>query len=875
MTDGAHFAALHRTPLSPAPPAQTTGRAVSPASNATVRTVIVTTHRGRPPAVSRQGATSSPAAGGRRATGFLETLVPAVAVLALAVLVLGRAGPVRAAPPLPGAGTARAGDVGPWDTKALVRHDGVGVFFSPPEAVPPGGVTFQVYRHDKADGRRFVPLGRPATCLGGGVIVTDDPWDPQETGQTGWAVDPTYTYLVYFDPTVRAYEEYYYLVWASTDRDGAGRPIGDPNLFLNGYAVAPAFPPTQTRHGNYTEYTNACTACHGLHSAKAQKLLKGPSVTDLCGTCHDGTGSKYDEVRGRVRRSDSWSASAFAAAGPFGDRLKEGAGVVVTSVHNVMRAADPASEAVGDNVAPASARVWQAPGSGFLADADAVQRDADGGGVPLGDAANYVTDNWGSYLVCSSCHEPHNRGKNYRLLRPVLNDRRDIVVRGVSEVDLDVPADPSLDRGNWGNGWGARRVMYTRYLAGGGSSLSYYDARVEDPAWEPEAADTEDLDGDGDVAESRAQARCDALGGTLFAGDASSPSGYRCRASRPLGGITSFCTACHRGFMWSEASQARDSYAYPAGGSGGGSGSGGGGSGGGGPYLSGLDRSLVSLSGPGPLGLVGGDGGLVPAASLEEVLGQHKHPISVPAAQAYREGRLVDGVLGADGDVCWEGARLADGTPDPRCAGVSQGRVVDPVVPLEGQAGDPVLSGEPYAENLVVCLTCHVAHGSGSERLEVAYRNGALNGTAPAGGGGSGGGSGGSGGGGSGAGAAGAVRDAMTGYVWNRFADGDADGSGLGFAEREGHPRSPGRDLDGDGTVACTAVNAAYPASLPQTECPTEGAYGVLGDEWPRPDLYVPGDAPYWTQFGVSSALARFNPFASVCYRCHSVTRSG
>ncbi len=681
-----------------------------------------------------------------------------------------------------------------WDLKALVWQKDVNsskpgpesvvtLLFSPPapSRIPsyPYCQTVRVYRHERTNGRSFAPIGSlariykasavaPWELRGGATGSCADPTVPQ-----GWVIDPFYGYVTFTDTNnglgLTDYEEYYYAVWTSAD--GVGNLAFQD--YLQSYVVTAAFPPTQTRHGNFSEYTNACTACHGLHSARHKKLLKGPTVTDLCGTCHDGTGSKYDEVRGRVRRGDSWSNSAFAPAGPFGDRLKDYSGMRITSVHNVMRARDVAREGGPDNAISASARIWQAPGSGYLTGRDAVQRDYNGSGVPQDYLFKYVSNEWGSFLVCSSCHEPHNRGKNYRILQPVINDRVRIVVRGVSEVNLDV-TDPSPDRGEWGNGRSLRRAMYTKHLSGGGSVLSYYDPAVEDPAWRPGDPDSADLNHDGNRSEPRAAAYCSALGGRLVMDDRTSPTGFRCERQRFLGGIVTFCTACHRAFMWPDARIARDSYAYSGG------------------AVSGMDRSQVTNSGAGPVGLTASS----PVAALEEVLGQHKHPLAMPAADALRNGRIIDGVLASDGDVCAAGEMLGDGvTADPNCAHAVQGRVIDPVVPLEGQRGDSVLSSEPYQENIVSCLTCHVPHGSGSERLEVAYQNGDLNDTASG------------------------SRDPITGYLWNR---------------------------------------AVSPSP------------GPIDPRWETEPRYLPVDAPYYTVYGFSSALARFNPFASACFRCHS-----
>jgi hypothetical protein len=49
----------------------------------------------------------------------------------------------------------------------------------------------------------------------------------------------------------------------------------------------------QGPHGGYTTSTNKCAACHGTHNAPADGfvLLLGPTITDGCEVCHDGTGA--------------------------------------------------------------------------------------------------------------------------------------------------------------------------------------------------------------------------------------------------------------------------------------------------------------------------------------------------------------------------------------------------------------------------------------------------------------------------------------------------------------------------------------------------------------------------------------------------------
>lgn len=622
-----------------------------------------------------------------------------------------------------------------WDLRVIVSQEDVGgtpksvatLMFSPPPASQISSYPFCkraiVYRHRRVDGRNFIGISSDARLY---KASPTSPWEVRSgincgsAAPAGWGIDPFYGYFTYKDTNgnlgLTDYEEYYYLVWTEAD----GTTLFQDNL--NKYVVVAAFPPTQTRHGSYSEYTNACTTCHGLHSAKHQKLLKGPTVADLCGTCHDGTGSKYDEVRGTVRLGPNWGKRAYTTAGPFGDQLKANSGVITTSVHNVYR-----------DAGPDWASVWQAPGSGFVKynQDNTLNNDAQEtkNGEPVW---TYISSAWYSKLTCSTCHEPHNRSRNYRLLRGVINDWTNIVVRGFSEVnpgyavsDQD-PADPSRclgstcdqydDRGEW-----AGRAMYTKFLFG----------------------------------------------------------------------TERFCIACHRAF-YSQDSAGR----YP------------------------------TVSGDQPLDSAAG-------ASPNNVWGGHRHAVGLAAKRA--ANYPIDGVWWQNGGPCGMSVPNENNSGDIPC-GVQAG-VTDPVLPLQGRAAS-------YADNFIVCMTCHVPHGSGSERVEVAYRNDGANMTQQAG------------------------RDAVSGYLWNR-ADRVTTGGPVPAEDGASHSRgatpvSPGRDLNGNGVIECTAINPAYDTGLPQTECPTEGG-------WPRLDLYLPNDSPYWTQFGLSSALARFNPFTQVCYRCHGL----
>jgi len=570
--------------------------------------------------------------------------------LTLALLLLFPAGARAYVPP----------SYGPKDLNTFVTRNAsqervVWVMFEPEE-----GVTYRVYRHAYGDGRTFVPLGS---------AVTFNPASPPQQGTGGWNYDTVFGYLYFEDGPVTDYAEYYYLVWKWGDPVWSVPPVEE-------YIVARAFPPTQTRHGEFSEYTNACPACHGLHSSRSRlpglgKLLRAPTQTDLCATCHDGSGSKYDEVLGRVRTGPTWDDYTKAPAGPFGNQFKDSAAVPTTAVHNVWRA-----DLVADGSADATAaQLWQAPGSTYL-----TRPDPDPG-------------TWTRALVCTGCHEPHNKYKNFRLLRGDFdlrdynlpdnqgNRRVNVVVRGVSEVNLTGPP-PSPDWQTYTKG-----QMASRYLGG------------------------------------------------------SDQSG---------GAITDFCSGCHR-FLTGPYNELD-------------------------PENTGVDDAVYDNPG---------------------THGWKRHRMGMPAYFALSTARIIDPGLTGDGlggvqswlrD--WNGTNLKD------------------YVPLEGTyvSDDNDDNGNEYAQNRVVCLTCHVAHGTvgaaggtgpGGEalQLEVAYWNKKLNATDPL------------------------TSDDPADYQFNR-----TSGLQRGRSPISGYLHNRLKGPNGESLVI----------------------------------------------YGWSAALARFQPMASACWRCHS-----
>ncbi len=333
--------------------------------------------------------------------------------------------------------------VGPRDTKTQYMNGAVRVMFTP--GIGLNNQAFGLYKHQLGDGRTFNHVATVQVSTDANGTITGVTY---VTGTWGW--DTTYGYVYYEDTNIVDYQEYYYFVTPGTL--GAGNAFTAQTTDLSKLVVARAFPPGQTRHGEFSEYTNACTGCHGLHSSVSQlggygKLLKAPTQTDLCATCHDGSGSKYDLLNGRVFAGNGYANSP---AGPFGNQLKNAlASDPVTSKHNVYSVNGIGN--VGDGSPSATAaRIWQAPGSGYL------NAEGSKGNTPPTDP---LANAWANKLICTSCHEPHNKYKNFRLLRgdfsvagidpngsdnyqltsgaAITNgvDFTELVIRGVSEVN--------------------------------------------------------------------------------------------------------------------------------------------------------------------------------------------------------------------------------------------------------------------------------------------------------------------------------------------------------------------------------------------------------------------------------------------------------
>lgn len=252
-------------------------------------------------------------------------------------------------------------------------------------------VSYKVYKHARGMADAFELAGSV------GVLWTDNRWSIVTSAvyvtdsQDGFAaVLPDINsseYMIFSDTgDITDYEEYSYLV---TEGEAfAGNP--------EAYAVVAAFPPSQSPHGSYSEFGGTCTGCHGLHSGSStQKLLKAPTTTDLCLTCHLGAGSRYKVDTGKLRIGPTWNDVVSLPGGH----------TPAVYQHNVYRAT---------SMEPPS-----------------------------------LQQEWWRQFSCGTCHDPHNRSYNYRNLRGVIDTSQmgqggpsglppsgvEMAVRGFTDVD--------------------------------------------------------------------------------------------------------------------------------------------------------------------------------------------------------------------------------------------------------------------------------------------------------------------------------------------------------------------------------------------------------------------------------------------------------
>ncbi|MBM2826761.1 MAG: hypothetical protein HW403_825 [Dehalococcoidia bacterium] len=91
-------------------------------------------------------------------------------------------------------------------------------------------------------------------------------------------------------------------------------------LGMAAFSMAPAQPAAADAgpHGNYSATTAKCMACHRAHAAQASFRLLFAAVdtkTQLCITCHNGTGSVLDVINGRKLGTTIGDSDSAANAG--------------------------------------------------------------------------------------------------------------------------------------------------------------------------------------------------------------------------------------------------------------------------------------------------------------------------------------------------------------------------------------------------------------------------------------------------------------------------------------------------------------------------------------------------------------------------------
>lgn len=216
---------------------------------------------------------------------------------------------------------------------------------------------------------------------------TDGNWDNAVIFDAG-------TNLTYDDKTVTNYVNYFYKVRALD---------ASSNVLSTSNSVG-AFPPDTSAHGNFAGNNDVCGNCHLSHTGKSEKLTISSTTLDVCESCHDGTGSKYDVQNGKVKLSDApeWGNSP---AGPYGDLGRPGLTSTPTSTHGL------------------GSVVSTAPGSNTSATFQ---------------------------LGCGGCHDPHNQG-NYRLLRKVVGTSADPNVPAVN-VEAYAVTTPQGEKVNYVSG---------------------------------------------------------------------------------------------------------------------------------------------------------------------------------------------------------------------------------------------------------------------------------------------------------------------------------------------------------------------------------------------------------------------------------------
>ncbi len=169
--------------------------------------------------------------------------------------------------------------------------------------------------------------------------------------------------------------------WGSTTNPSAVYLPGDPSQ--------------QPIHSNYQANTDACSACHAVHTGNGDALTQWNTaglagITNVCMACHDGTVTKtYNVVAGTFTAADGTTGNhnnggLFAVT--YGQNTS-------ASQHNVF-----------DGLLTSAAFGGSNPGD--------IVNDKHGTGT------SDQTGNWNVNFDCTACHTPHGQGANARILDP-------------------------------------------------------------------------------------------------------------------------------------------------------------------------------------------------------------------------------------------------------------------------------------------------------------------------------------------------------------------------------------------------------------------------------------------------------------------------
>lgn len=132
-------------------------------------------------------------------------------------------------------------------------------------------------------------------------------------------------------------------------------------------------------HGDFYLSNDTCSACHGNQANPKEELVRGGKINQACFSCHDGTVNTYNVVMGYV----NGMTGPRTNGGSFGLERGDENSVSRHDLNIIINAA--------------------APGGNIAGNEDAL-------------------GSWGMLFECTSCHEPHNIYKNYRLLNPNVNN---------------------------------------------------------------------------------------------------------------------------------------------------------------------------------------------------------------------------------------------------------------------------------------------------------------------------------------------------------------------------------------------------------------------------------------------------------------------